>query len=121
MVIDMPAVSGRGAYITQIGQANEASITQTAPPMLLTSTCRDTTPGGTFQYAQNSNQQLFAIERYDLKTGECIGDRKQKLRKYEVVRRGEDIYVVGSAPELGSWEPAAAVNIPISQANIVRG
>ncbi|HWH17549.1 MAG TPA: amidohydrolase family protein [Allosphingosinicella sp.] len=31
---------------------------------------RDTTPGGTFQYAQNSNQQLFAIERYDLKTGE---------------------------------------------------
>jgi imidazolonepropionase-like amidohydrolase/Tol biopolymer transport system component len=31
---------------------------------------RDTTPGGTFQYAQNSNQQVFAIERYDLKTGE---------------------------------------------------
>jgi nitrite reductase/ring-hydroxylating ferredoxin subunit len=31
---------------------------------------------------------------YDLKTGECIGDRKQKLRKFEVVRRGEDIYVV---------------------------
>ena len=31
---------------------------------------------------------------YDLKTGECIGDRKQKLRKYEVVTRGDDIYVV---------------------------
>jgi hypothetical protein len=31
---------------------------------------------------------------YDLKTGECIGDRKLKLRKYEVVKRGEDIYVV---------------------------
>lgn len=31
---------------------------------------------------------------YDLKTGECIGDRKQKLRKYEVVRRGDEIYVV---------------------------
>jgi Tol biopolymer transport system component len=31
---------------------------------------RDTTPGNTFEYAQNSNQQLFAIERYDLKTGE---------------------------------------------------
>src|SRR4029079_8348195 len=31
---------------------------------------------------------------YDLKTGECIGERKQKLRKYEVVKRGEDIYVV---------------------------
>ena len=31
---------------------------------------------------------------YDLKTGACIGDRKQKLRSYEVVRRGDDIYVV---------------------------
>jgi hypothetical protein len=31
---------------------------------------------------------------YDLKTGECIGDRKLKLRKYEIVKRGEDIYVV---------------------------
>lgn len=31
---------------------------------------RDTTPGDTFEYAQNSNTQLFAIERYDLKTGE---------------------------------------------------
>jgi nitrite reductase/ring-hydroxylating ferredoxin subunit len=31
---------------------------------------------------------------YDLKTGECVGDRKLKLRKFEVVRRGEDIYVV---------------------------
>ena len=31
---------------------------------------------------------------YDLKTGECIGDRKQKLRKFDVVKRGEDIYLV---------------------------
>jgi imidazolonepropionase-like amidohydrolase/Tol biopolymer transport system component len=31
---------------------------------------RDTTPGGTFQYAQDSNTQVFAIERYDLKTGD---------------------------------------------------
>jgi nitrite reductase/ring-hydroxylating ferredoxin subunit len=31
---------------------------------------------------------------YELTTGECIGDRKLKLRKYEVVRRGEDIFVV---------------------------
>lgn len=31
---------------------------------------RNTTPGGTFIYAQNSNTQLFAIERYDLETGE---------------------------------------------------
>jgi len=31
---------------------------------------------------------------YDIKTGECIGDRKLKLRKFDVVTRGEDIYVV---------------------------
>ncbi|MFM6931597.1 MAG: amidohydrolase, partial [Novosphingobium sp.] len=31
---------------------------------------RNTTPGGTFIYAQDSNTQLFAIERYDLETGE---------------------------------------------------
>jgi nitrite reductase/ring-hydroxylating ferredoxin subunit len=31
---------------------------------------------------------------YDLKTGECVGDRRLKLRKYDVVRRGDDIYVV---------------------------
>jgi imidazolonepropionase-like amidohydrolase/Tol biopolymer transport system component len=31
---------------------------------------RDTTSGPIFQYAQNSNQQLFDIEKYELKTGE---------------------------------------------------
>jgi nitrite reductase/ring-hydroxylating ferredoxin subunit len=31
---------------------------------------------------------------YDLKTGECVGDRKQKLRKFEVIKRGDEIYVV---------------------------
>ena len=31
---------------------------------------------------------------YDMKTGEFVGDRKLKLRKYEVVQRGEDVYVV---------------------------
>ena len=31
---------------------------------------------------------------YDLKTGECVGDRRLKLRKFDVVRRGEDIFVV---------------------------
>jgi len=31
---------------------------------------------------------------YDIKTGECVGDRKLKLRKFEVVKRGEDIFVV---------------------------
>ena len=31
---------------------------------------------------------------YDMKTGECVSDRKLKLRKYQVVQRGEDLYVV---------------------------
>ena len=31
---------------------------------------------------------------YDMKTGEFCGDRKLKLRKYEVVQRGKDVYVV---------------------------
>ena len=31
---------------------------------------------------------------YDLKTGACMGDRKLKLKKFDVVRRGDDIYVV---------------------------
>ena len=31
---------------------------------------------------------------YDLKTGECVGDRRLKLRKYNVVKRGDDVFVV---------------------------
>ena len=31
---------------------------------------RNVTPGNVFEYAQNSNEDLFQIERYDLKTGE---------------------------------------------------
>ena len=31
---------------------------------------RNTTPGNTFEYAQDSNQQIFAIERFDMATGE---------------------------------------------------
>lgn len=31
---------------------------------------------------------------YDLKTGECAADRSLKLKKFDVVRRGEDLYVV---------------------------
>jgi imidazolonepropionase-like amidohydrolase/Tol biopolymer transport system component len=31
---------------------------------------RDVTPGPIFQYAQNANAEVFAIERYDVKTGE---------------------------------------------------
>ena len=31
---------------------------------------------------------------YDMKTGEFVGDRKFKLRKYAVVQKGDDVYVV---------------------------
>ena len=45
---------------------------------------------------------------YDIKTGECIGDRKQKLRKFEVVKRGDEIYVVAwsTIPKSGNrfWD-----------------
>jgi nitrite reductase/ring-hydroxylating ferredoxin subunit len=31
---------------------------------------------------------------YDLKTGECVSDRKLKLRKYKVLQKEDDLYVV---------------------------
>jgi nitrite reductase/ring-hydroxylating ferredoxin subunit len=30
---------------------------------------------------------------YDIKTGECVSDRKLKLRKYEVIEKGDEVYV----------------------------
>ena len=52
----------------------------------------------TYQGQVFSDEVHFACPwhgyEYDLKTGECVGDRRLKLRKFEVVRRGEDLYVV---------------------------
>jgi nitrite reductase/ring-hydroxylating ferredoxin subunit len=31
---------------------------------------------------------------YDMKTGECVSDRRLKLRKYKVLEKGDDVYVV---------------------------
>ena len=31
---------------------------------------------------------------YDIATGECAANRRIKLRRYEAVQRGEDVYVV---------------------------
>ena len=31
---------------------------------------------------------------YDMKTGECVSDRRLKLRKYKVVQKGDEVYVV---------------------------
>ena len=31
---------------------------------------------------------------YDMKTGECVSDRKLKLHKYKVVQKGDEVYVL---------------------------
>jgi nitrite reductase/ring-hydroxylating ferredoxin subunit len=31
---------------------------------------------------------------YELQTGECVGDRRLRLKKFDVVRRGDDVFVV---------------------------
>jgi nitrite reductase/ring-hydroxylating ferredoxin subunit len=31
---------------------------------------------------------------YNIKTGECASDRRLKLKKYEIVRKGDDVYVL---------------------------
>jgi nitrite reductase/ring-hydroxylating ferredoxin subunit len=31
---------------------------------------------------------------YDIDTGECAADRRIRLRRYEAVQRGEDVYVI---------------------------
>ena len=29
-----------------------------------------------------------------MKTGECVSDRKMKLRRYKIVEKGDEVYVV---------------------------
>jgi nitrite reductase/ring-hydroxylating ferredoxin subunit len=52
----------------------------------------------TYQGQEFSEEVHFACPwhgyEYDLKTGECVGDRRLKLRKFDVVQRGDDIFVV---------------------------
>ena len=31
---------------------------------------------------------------YDMKTGECISDRRMKLKKFQVLQKGDEVYVV---------------------------
>lgn len=31
---------------------------------------------------------------YDMRTGECVGDRRLKLKKFDVVQRGDDVFVI---------------------------
>lgn len=56
-------------------------------------------PDRTFQGQMFNESELHFVcpwhgYEYDITTGECAGDRRLKLRKYEVVRRGDDLFVV---------------------------
>ena len=31
---------------------------------------------------------------YDIKTGECVGNRSLRLKSYQTVRRNEDLYLI---------------------------
>ena len=31
---------------------------------------------------------------YDMKTGECVSDRRMKLKKYQVLQKGDEVYVL---------------------------
>jgi nitrite reductase/ring-hydroxylating ferredoxin subunit len=31
---------------------------------------------------------------YDMRTGECVADRRMKLKKYDVVQKGDEVYVL---------------------------
>jgi len=53
---------------------------------------------GTYQGQTFSDEVHFVCPwhgyEYELQTGECVGDRRLRLKKFDVVRRGEDIFVV---------------------------
>jgi nitrite reductase/ring-hydroxylating ferredoxin subunit len=56
-------------------------------------------PDRTWHGQRFSDQEIHFVcpwhgYEYDLKTGECAADRKLRLKSFDVVRRGEDIYVV---------------------------
>jgi len=55
-------------------------------------------PDRTYQGQTFSDEVHFVCPwhgyEYELKTGECVGDRRMKLKKFAVVRRGDDIFVI---------------------------
>jgi nitrite reductase/ring-hydroxylating ferredoxin subunit len=46
----------------------------------------------------SENEMHFACPwhgmEYDMKTGECVSNRKLKLKKYKTLQKGDDLYVV---------------------------
>jgi nitrite reductase/ring-hydroxylating ferredoxin subunit len=55
-------------------------------------------PDRTYQGQTFSDEVHFVCPwhgyEYDIKTGECAGNRSLRLKSYQVVRRGADLYVV---------------------------
>lgn len=55
-------------------------------------------PDRTYQGQAFTDEMHFACPwhgwEYELKTGECVGDRRLKLKKFEVVVRGGEVFVV---------------------------
>ena len=55
-------------------------------------------PDRTYQGQSFSDELHFVCPwhgyEYDMKTGECVSDRKLKLRKYKVVEKGDEVYVL---------------------------
>jgi nitrite reductase/ring-hydroxylating ferredoxin subunit len=55
-------------------------------------------PDRTHQGQRFSKDQIHFVcpwhgYEYDLKTGECVPDRKLRLKRFEVVEKGGEIYV----------------------------
>jgi nitrite reductase/ring-hydroxylating ferredoxin subunit len=55
-------------------------------------------PDKTWVGQKFSDQQINFVcpwhgYEYDLKTGECVPDRKLRLKKYNVVRKGDEVFV----------------------------
>ena len=52
----------------------------------------------TYQGQGHGGEMHFACPwhgwEYELETGECVGDRRIKLKRFEVVQRGDSVYVV---------------------------
>ncbi len=64
-----------GAGVLLVKRANEKHQKELGEPIFAADGksvyfTRNITPGGTFQYAQDTNQEVFAIERYELESGE---------------------------------------------------
>jgi nitrite reductase/ring-hydroxylating ferredoxin subunit len=56
-------------------------------------------PDKTYQGMRFNHDEIHIVcpwhgYEYDLTTGECVGDRRLRLTKYQVVERGDDLYAL---------------------------